>query len=121
MYSSTQIIGNLGRDPEMKYLQDGTAVTSFSVATSRKWTNAAGVAQEKTTWWKVTTWRKLAEVCNSYLSKGRQVFVEGEASVSSWLGKDGEAMATLELRADTVKFLGSKQDAGDETEEQVPF
>ena len=111
MYQTTTIIGNLGRNPEMTYLPNGTPVTTVSVATSRRWTDAAGVAQERTTWWRVSAWRKLAEVCNQYLAKGRQVMVEGEASVSAWLGKDGEAMATLELRANTVKFLGGKSDA----------
>lgn len=112
MYQTTIIIGNLGRDPEMRYTPSGVPVTSFSVATSRRWNNANGEQQEKTTWFRVTAWRKLAETCNQYLSKGRQVMVEGEIDVSAWTGSDGEARATLELTARTVKFLGSRSDQG---------
>jgi single-strand DNA-binding protein len=123
MYQSTTVIGHLGGDPSMRYTSSGVAVTNFSVATSRKWTDAAGAAQERTTWFKVSAWRKLAEVCNQYLHKGQLVMVEGEIDASAYTPKDGgEPRASLELTARTVKFLsrGEAQEAPqDETD--VPF
>ena len=125
MYQSVTVIGHLGRDPEMRYTSSGVAVTNFSVATSRKWTDAAGAAQEKTTWFKVSAWRKLAEVCNQYLHKGQLVMVEGEIDASAWTGQDGTAKATLELTARTVKFLSkggeAQQEAAPQDEDSVPF
>ena len=109
MHQTTIIIGNVGRDPELRFTPSGVPVCSFSVATSRSWTDADGVKQERTTWFRVTAWRKLAEICNQYLAKGRQVMVEGEVDVSAWIN-DGEARATLELTARTVKFLGKRDD-----------
>ena len=78
MYQKVQIIGRLGRDPEMRYLTNGTPVVSFSVATDRAWTDSDGAKQVKTTWFKVSAWRRLAETCNQYLTKGRLLLVEGE-------------------------------------------
>ena len=75
MYQKLIIVGNLGRDPEMRYTPDGTPVTNFSVATNRRWTDASGQQQERTVWFRVSAWRRLAETCNQYLSKGRQVMV----------------------------------------------
>lgn len=124
MYQSVTIIGHLGRDPEMRYTSSGVAVTSFSVATSRKWTDAAGAAQEKTTWFRVSAWRKLAETCNQYLHKGQLVMVEGEIDASAYTPKDGgEPRASLELTARTVKFLsrGEAQEAAPQDETDVPF
>ena len=124
MYQSVTVIGYLGRDPEMRYTSSGVPVTNFSVATSRKWTDAAGAAQEKTTWFKVSAWRKLAETCNQYLHKGSLVMVEGEIDASAWTGQDGAAKATLELTARTVKFLsksGEAQEAAAEDENEIPF
>ncbi len=109
MYQKTIVVGHLGRDPEMRYTQEGTPVTSFTVATSRKWQDREGGQREETTWFRVTAWGKQAEVCSQYLSKGRLVLVEGSVSVSAWKGRDGEPRATLELRADTVRFLGGGQ------------
>mgnify|MGYP001141532830 CR=1 FL=1 len=108
MYQRTVVIGHVGRDPEMRYLPNGTPVTSFSVATNRRWTNASGEQQEKTTWFRVTAWRKLAEQCNQYLTKGRLVLVEGEIDSSAWLGQDGKPRSSLELTARTVRFLGAR-------------
>ena len=106
-YHSTLIVGNLGKDPEMRYTPSGVAVTNFNVAVNEKWSAADGESGERVTWYRVTTWRKLAEVCNQYLSKGRQVLVEGRVSASAWMPKDGgDPRATLELTAATVKFLG---------------
>jgi single-strand DNA-binding protein len=125
MYQSVTVIGHLGRDPEMRYTSSGVAVTSFSVATSRKWTDAAGAAQEKTTWFRVSAWRKLGETCNQYLHKGQLVMVEGEIDASAYTPKDGgEPRASLELTARTVKFLSrgeAQQEAAPADETDVPF
>ena len=112
MYQKMILIGNLGRDPEMRYTPSGVPVTTFSVATTRRWNNANGEQQEKTTWFRVTAWQRLAETCNQYLTKGRQVLVEGEIDVSAWSGSDGQPRATLELTARTVRFMGSRSDQG---------
>ena len=131
MYQQCTIIGNLGKDPEMRYTPDGTPVTSFTVAVNRKWTGRDGGEGEKTWWFKVTCWRKLAETTNQYLKKGRQVMVVGEVDASAWTGQDGEARATLELTANTVKFLGGRDFVADDGgggpayaaqgEEDIPF
>lgn len=110
MYQNTIVVGNLGRDPEMRYTASGTPVTSFSVATTRRWKSAEGEDREKTTWFRVSAWGQLAETCNQYLTKGRLVLVEGEVDASAWKGNDGEARATLELRARNVRFLGRRGD-----------
>ena len=133
MYQTTTVIGHLGRDPEMRFTADGTPVTSFNIATTRKWTNAEGQNQEKTTWFRVTAWRKLAETCNQYLTKGQLVLVEGDVEASAWSDKtSNEPRATLELRARTVRFLSKKGERGEPdvgagsasaapAEEDIPF
>lgn len=103
MYQQTTIVGRLGKDPEMRYLQDGTPVTDFSVAVDG-W-------NDKTTWFRVTCWRKLAEVTYNHLKKGRQVLVVGEIDASAYAGSDGQPRASLELTAREVKFLGEKGDS----------
>lgn len=111
MYQKLIIIGRLGRDPEMRYTQDGTPVTSFSVATDRQWTDPSGQKQKKTTWFRVSAWRKQAEVCNQYLTKGKMVMVEGELSEPKpYQKRDGTYGANLELRAFAVKFLSGRED-----------
>lgn len=120
MYQHTVVVGHLGRDPEMRYTPSGVAVTNFSVATTRKWTNQDGTAGEKTTWFRVTAWRQLAELCNQYLTKGRLVLVEGDVGASAWMPQDGgEPRATLELTARNVKFLG-RREAGESDLEAPP-
>ena len=106
MYQKVIIIGNLGADPEMRYTPSGKPVTSFPVAVNRRWTDANGERQERTTWFRVSAWGPLAETCNAYLSKGRLVMVEGEVKTSAWIDQQGQARATLEITARTVKFLG---------------
>ena len=124
------IVGNLGGDPEMRYLEDGTPVTTFSVAVNRRWTDqATGEQREKTWWFRVTAWRRLAEVCNQYLQKGKQVLVQGEVSASAYTAEDGTARASLEVTARNVRFLGQNGGNGappaltdDELAEQdLPF
>ena len=128
MFHQCIIIGNLGRDPELRYTPNGSAVTDFSVAVNRKWTTQDGNPGEETTWFKVTCWGRLAETTNQYLNKGRQVMVVGRVSTSAWIDKtSGEARSSLELRAFDVKFLGGRGDAGEapesfpSDEEEIPF
>jgi single-strand DNA-binding protein len=127
MFQQTIIIGNLGRDPEMRYTPGGKAVTEFSVAVNRKWTSQDGNPGEETTWFRVTCWGKLAETTNQYLTKGRQVMVSGRVKASAWTSQEGEARATLELTAQDVKFLGGRGDQGEQaqsypsSEEEIPF
>ncbi len=111
MYQKTIIVGNLGRDPEMRYTPSGTAVTNLNVAVNRKWTGRDGQQQEKTTWFRVAAWDKLAELCNQYLSKGSLVLVEGDVEARAWTTQEGEARASLELNARNVRFLGGRQSA----------
>ena len=124
MYQKVIIVGFLGRDPEMRFLPDGTPVTSFSVATSRRWTKD-GQQHESTVWFRVSAWRRLAETCNEFLQKGRQVLVEGEIKEPEpYQGKGGEWRASLDVRAYTVKFLGGRGESTEATgdaDEAIPF
>lgn len=115
MYHKVILVGYLGRDPEMRYTPDGTPVTTFSMATDRKWVNQDGSQGQETIWWRVTAWRKLAETCNQYLTKGRPVLVEGvmrpdpqTGGPRVWTGNDGTARASFEVTARTVRFLPSR-------------
>ena len=108
MLNKCMIIGNLGVDPEMRYTANGTAVTTFRVATHRQYSGADGERREETEWFSVVTWARLAETCSQYLSKGRQVFVEGRMRTRSWEGQDGQTRYRTELIAETVKFLGGR-------------
>ncbi len=116
MYQRTIVIGHLGRDPEMRYTPAGVPVTSFSVATTRKWTTANGEQQEKTTWFRVTAWRKLGELAAQYLKKGRLVLVEGDIEASAYTDREGNARASLELTATNVRFLGGRGDGAEGAE-----
>jgi len=113
MWQQCIIVGNLGRDPEMRYMADGTPVTNFSVAVNRKSTAPDGTQSEKVWWFRVTCWRKLAETTNQYLKKGRQVMVVGEINASAWTGQDGQPRASLDLTARDVRFLGGRDQATD--------
>jgi single-strand DNA-binding protein len=111
MYQQITLIGNLGSDPEMRYTPTGVAVTSFSLAVSRSWTGKDGQRQEKTIWFRVNAWDKLAETTSQYLSKGRQVFVTGELEEPrTYQDRDGNTRVSLEVRALTIKFLGKAAD-----------
>jgi len=106
------IVGNLGRDPEVRYTPDGTAVANFSVATTETWTDKqSGEKKERTEWHRIVAWRRLGEICGEYLSKGSQVYVEGKLQTRSW-EQDGVTRYTTEIYATTVQFLGSKGDGG---------
>jgi single-strand DNA-binding protein len=112
MYQQITLIGNLGRDPEMRYTPSGKAVTNFSVATSQSWTGQDGQRQEKTVWFRVAAWDRLAETCNQYLTKGQKVLVVGEVEEPNiWTDREGNARASLEVRARTVRFLNSRAES----------
>ena len=102
------LIGKLGRDPEVRYTPDGTAVASFSIATSDEWKDKeTGEKKERTEWHRIVAWRRLGEICGEYLSKGRQVYVEGKLQTRSW-EKDGVTRYTTEIIASDVQFLGTR-------------
>ena len=101
------IIGNLGQDPEMRYMASGDAVTNFSVATSYRYRTRDGDQREETEWFRVSAWGRLAEVTNQYLSKGRQVYVEGRLSSRLYQTQTGETRVSLDVRASEVQFLSS--------------
>lgn len=141
MYQKIIIVGNLGRDPEMRYMPDGTAVTNFNIATSRRWTDkATGQPVDETTWFRISVWGRQAEAANEYLSKGRQVLVEGRIRPDPntggprlWTRQDGTVGASFEVTADVVRFIGSRDDGdyapsgGDDLggaaqeEDEIPF
>jgi single-strand DNA-binding protein len=100
------ILGRLGTDPELKYTPSGAAVCNFSLATSESWADKSGQKQEKTEWHRIVVWGKLAELCNQYLAKGRQAFVEGSLQTRSWEGQDGQKRYTTEINARNIQFLG---------------
>ena len=120
------LIGNVGSDPEMRYTPNGKAVTSFSMATNRRYTTASGETREETDWFRISAWGKQAEQCNQYLSKGRQVYVEGRLHARNWETQDGQTRTSLEVTADRVLFLGKRSEAalseeGDIEPEDIPF
>jgi single-strand DNA-binding protein len=110
MLNKCMIIGNLGADPEMRYTANGNAVTTFRVATSRSYNGNDGERHEETEWFSVVTWSRLAETCAQYLTKGRQVYVEGRMQTRSWDGQDGVKRYRTELIAEEVRFLGQRGD-----------
>ena len=108
MYQKTVIVGNVGKDAEMRYTPTGVPVTSFSVAVNRRWTSANGEQQEKTTWFRVTCWRKLAETAAQWVKKGKLLLVEGEVEAQAYIDREGTARGTLELTDNNFKFLGGR-------------
>jgi len=100
------LLGRLGQDPELKYTPGGSAVCNFSLATTEAWTDKQGQKQEKTEWHRIVVWGKLAELCNQYLAKGRQAFLEGRLQTRSWDDKEGNKRYTTEILASTVQFIG---------------
>jgi single-strand DNA-binding protein len=106
-YNKIHIIGNLGRDPELRYTPQGTAVCQFSVATNERRRDKAGEQQDITTWFRITAWGKQAETASKYLSKGRRVYVEGRLHMEEWTDREGKARQTLEVNASEIQFLDS--------------
>ncbi|HEY75454.1 MAG TPA: single-stranded DNA-binding protein [Thermoflexia bacterium] len=137
MYHRIIIAGHLGRDPEMRYTPNGTPVTTFTMASNYRWVDQEGQQREETIWFRVSTFGRLAETCNQYLSKGRAVLVEGRLRPDDsgnpriWVGNDGVARANFEVLATTVRFLGRAGEAAPleepeerpvvEDEEEIPF
>lgn len=103
------ILGNLGGDPELKYTPSGKAVCNFSVATTDKWKDSNGQQQERTEWHRIVVWGKLAELCNQYLSKGRQAFIEGSSRTRNYDDKNGVKRYVTEVIANSVQFIGGQQ------------
>ena len=110
--NKVMIIGNLGTDPELRFTQGGQAVANFNVATNERWTDKSGQTQERTEWHRVVVWGRQAENCEKYLSKGRQVYVEGRLQTREWDDKDGNKRYTTEIVAQNVQFLSSGAGAG---------
>ena len=105
------LVGHLGAAPEMRYTQGGQAVANFRIATNDKWTDKAGQTQDRTEWHRIVVWGKLAELCNQYLTKGRQVFVEGRLQTREWMDKENHKNYTTEIVAAQVTFLGGRDGA----------
>ena len=107
------LIGNLGKDPETRYMPNGEAVTNITVATTETWKDKNGEKQEKTEWHRVTFYRKLAEIAGEYLKKGRSVYVEGRLETRKWTDKSGVERYTTDIIATDMKMLGSKSGSAD--------
>jgi single-strand DNA-binding protein len=114
------LLGNLGRDPDLRYTQSGQAVANFSLACSEKFKGKDGQPQERTGWIKVTTWGPLAENCQKYLKKGRQAYVEGKIQTRQYQDKQGVTKSVTEVVAHTVKFLGDNRQQGG-TPDDTPY
>lgn len=120
MYQKIVVVGRLGRDPEMRYMPDGTAVTSFSIATDRRWTDkSTGQPVSETTWFRVSVWGRQAETANQYMTKGQMVLVEGHLRPDPQTGnpriftrQDGSMGTSYEITADNFRFLSSREDSG---------
>jgi single-strand DNA-binding protein len=133
MYQKIIIVGNLGRDPEMRFTNAGQPVTSLNVATNRKYTGADGQKVKETAWFRVSVWGKMAEVVNTYLKKGSKVMIEGRLNIDPATGgprvfkrEDGSSGAQFEITADNVQFLDTRGENGDHetapaAEEEIPF
>lgn len=127
--NKAMLIGNLGKDPELKYTPSGKAVCSFSIATSESWKDQEGNKQEKTEWHNIVSWGKLAEICGEYLKKGKKVYIEGKLQTRTW-EKDGVKHYSTEIVADQLVMLDGKQESKpahsqdtipDQAGEQLPF
>jgi single-strand DNA-binding protein len=116
--NKVQLIGNVGKDPEMRYTANGSAVTTFSLAVNRNFQGTDGERREETDWFDIVTWNKLAELCSQFLQKGRQAYVEGRLHTRSWDGQDGVKRYKTEVIAQTVLFLGGPGGGGHRGGEQ---
>ena len=106
------LVGRLGSDPEVRYTPSGVAVANFSIATSEEWKDKdTGEKKERTEWHRIVAWRRLGEICGEYLSKGRQVYIEGRIQTRDWEDRDGNKRYTTEIVATDVQFLGGRDSA----------
>ena len=125
--NKVMIIGNLGKDPEMRYTPSGRPVTTFNVATSRSWNTSDGERHTETEWFNVVAWGGLAEICNQYLTKGQQVYIDGRLQSRSWNDSDGNHHTSVEVVANEMIMLGNRQSSDDQTddnqldEDEFPF
>ena len=125
--NKVMIIGRLGRDPEMRYTPSGRPVTTFSVATSRSWNTSDGERRSETEWFNVVAWGSLAEICNQYLVKGQQVYIEGRLQTRNWEDNDGNKHSSVEVVANEMIMLGDRrsnnqsEDHDDAEEDEFPF
>ena len=107
------LLGNLGRDPEVRYTPSGAAVANFTIATSEEWKDKdSGEKQERTEWHRIVAWRRLGEICGEYLHKGSQVYIEGRLQTKSWEDREGNKRYTTEIVAQTMQMLGSPRKEG---------
>lgn len=106
------LIGNLGADPEIRYIQSGTQVANFNIATTERWKGQDGNMQEQTEWHRIIAWRRLAEICGEYLNKGSRVYIEGKLQTRKWQDQDGKDRYTTEIVAREMKMLTPKNDSG---------
>ncbi len=115
--NKVMIIGRLGRDPEMRYTPSGRPVTTFSVATSRSWNTADGERRTQTEWFNVVAWSSLAEICNQFLTKGQQVYIEGRLQTRQWEDDQGKRHSSVEIVANEMIILGSRRSNSSAEEE----
>jgi single-strand DNA-binding protein len=106
------LIGNLGRDPELRYTQSGQPVANFTLATTESWNSKEGGREDRTEWHRIVAWGRTAELCAQYLSKGRTVYIEGRIQTREWENREGQKQRTTEIVAQTVQFLGGPRGAG---------
>jgi single-strand DNA-binding protein len=114
------LIGNLGRDPEVRYLPSGDAVANFSIATTEKWKDKGGEMQEQTEWHRISFFGRQAEICGEYLRKGSSVYVEGRLQTRKWTDKDGNERTSTEIRGDRMQMLGGRGGGGATAEMREP-
>ncbi|WKZ35524.1 MAG: single-stranded DNA-binding protein [Anaerolineales bacterium] len=115
--NKVQIIGHLGKDPEMRYTPSGKPVTTFSVAVSRSWNSADGERHSETEWFNVVAWGNLAEICKQYLVKGQQVYIEGRLQTRRWDDKEGVKHTSVEIVAGEMMMLGERREANNQSQE----
>jgi single-strand DNA-binding protein len=126
--NKVMIIGNLGRDPEMRYTPSGKPVTTFSVATSRTWNTSEGEKREETEWFNIVAWSSLAEICKQYLTKGQQVYIEGRLQTRRWDDQEGNKHTSVEIVANEMIILSERRDTEESStasesieDEEFPF
>lgn len=126
--NKVMIIGNLGRDPEMRYTPSGKPVTTFSVATSRSWSTSEGEKREETEWFNIVAWSSLAEICKQFLTKGQQVYIEGRLQTRHWDDQEGNKHTSVEIVANEMIILSERRETGENSgdstandEEEFPF